>query len=145
MDLSFQRRLAASLLGVGESRVWIDPDREDDVAEAITKDDVRNLIDNGVIRKRPPSTPSRGRARVLAKKKSRGQRAGMGSRKGKANARRGLDVLWVKRVRKMRAYLRELKERNEIDPKTYRTLYMRVKGNAFASLSSLKRYLNKGR
>ncbi|MGC8601337.1 MAG: 50S ribosomal protein L19e [Thermoprotei archaeon] len=145
MDLSFQRRIAASLLGVGESRVWIDPEREDEVAEAITKEDVRNLIDNGVIRKRPQSTPSRGRARVLARKKSRGQRAGPGSRKGSANARRKLDDLWVNKVRKMRAYLRELRERNEIDSKTYRALYMRVKGNAFASLSSLKRYLSKGR
>lgn len=145
MELEFQRRLAAEILGVGETRVWIDPDRQDDVAEAITRDDIRSLIKSGAIRKRPQATPSRGRARVLARKKSRGQRAGIGSRKGRANARRQLDKMWVKKVRKMRAYLRSLRDNNEIDRKTYRSLYLKVKGNAFPSLSSLKRFLNKGR
>jgi len=95
MDLSFQKRLAASIMGVGESRVWIDPEREEDVAEAITKDDIRGLIRSGAIKKRPKATPSRGRARELMMKKSRGQRAGMGSRKGKASARRRTERLWV--------------------------------------------------
>ncbi|MGC8630857.1 MAG: 50S ribosomal protein L19e [Thermoprotei archaeon] len=145
MDLSFQRRLAASILGVGETRIWIDPEREEDVADAITKEDVRGLIHSGAIKKRAKETPSRGRARILMEKKSRGQRAGIGSRKGKAGARRNTEVLWVYKVRKMRAYLRLLRERNEIDKVAYRSLYLKVKGNAFPSLSSLKRFLNKAK
>lgn len=143
--MSFQKRLAASIMGVGESRVWIDPEREEDVAEAITKDDIRGLIRSGAIKKRPKATPSRGRARELMMKKSRGQRAGMGSRKGKASARRRTERLWAYKVRKMRAYLKLLRARNEIDRVTYRSLYLKVKGNAFTSLSSLKRFLSKAR
>jgi len=45
----------------------------------------------------------------------------------------------------MRAYFKLLRARNEIDRVTYRSLYLKVKGNAFTSLSSLKRFLSKAR
>jgi len=144
MDLSFQKRLASSVLGGGQTRLWINPERQEDVAEAITKEDVRSLINSKAIVKRPASVPSRGRAREVARKKQRGQRAGPGSRKGKAGARRDPEELWAHKVRKMRAYLRELRNKDQIDPKTYKELYAKVKGNAFPSLSSLQRYLKKG-
>lgn len=50
MSLSNQRRLAAEVLGVGETRVWIDPTRFEDVVAAITREDIRNLIKEGVIK-----------------------------------------------------------------------------------------------
>ena len=43
-DLSLQKRLAAEILGVGESRIWIDPNRIEDVADAITREEIRGLI-----------------------------------------------------------------------------------------------------
>ncbi len=42
--LKMQRRIAADLLKCGENRVWIDPERIDDVATAITREDIRRLI-----------------------------------------------------------------------------------------------------
>ncbi|HDD33891.1 MAG TPA: 50S ribosomal protein L19e, partial [Thermofilaceae archaeon] len=38
------RRLAAEILGVGESRVWIDPEKLERVETAVTREDVRRLI-----------------------------------------------------------------------------------------------------
>lgn len=51
--LKMQRRIAAELLKCGENRVWIDPEKVDEVASAITREDIRRLIKEGVIRKNP--------------------------------------------------------------------------------------------
>lgn len=48
-DLKAQKRLAADILGVGKNRVRFDPDAQSEIADAITRDDVRELIDSGVI------------------------------------------------------------------------------------------------
>jgi len=49
MDVSMQKRLAADILKVGISRVRIKPEELERVADAITRDDVRILIDEGAI------------------------------------------------------------------------------------------------
>ena len=66
MKLSTQKRLAADVLKVGMSRVWIDPDFEDEVSLAITRDDIRRLIDEGAIQKKRTIGVSRGRARHIS-------------------------------------------------------------------------------
>jgi len=48
-DVSLQKRLAAEILGVGESRVRVDPARISDVAQAITREDIKRLIREGAI------------------------------------------------------------------------------------------------
>ncbi|MFN3268073.1 MAG: 50S ribosomal protein L19e, partial [Zestosphaera sp.] len=67
-DLSLQKRLAAEILGVGVSRVRIDPARVEDVESALTKEDVRRLIENGVIWAEKTRRNSRGRWRELHEK-----------------------------------------------------------------------------
>jgi len=124
------RRLAADILKVGKSRIWIDPERLEEVENAITRADVRRLIKSGVVKKRPASTPSRGRTRA------RSRRRGPGSRKG---AR--LPVTWVERVRAQRRLLRELRDRKVISRRVYRRLYLMVKGGAFASKKALMNYI----
>jgi len=42
--LKSQRRLAAQILKVGQNRVWINPERIDDVEAAITREEIRKLI-----------------------------------------------------------------------------------------------------
>lgn len=140
-DVSTQKRLAAKILGVGVSRIYISPQHLEDVSQAITKDDVRSLIKMGFIKVRPPSTPSRGRKRILRLKKSRGKRKSAGSRKGAAGARRKPEVEWVHRVRKQREYIKKLRREGVIDSKTYRMLYLKIKGGVFSSLNSLKNYV----
>jgi ribosomal protein L19E len=55
--------LASEVLKVGKSRVWLDPEFEDQLSEAITREDIRNLIDQKAIKETPAKGNSRGRAR----------------------------------------------------------------------------------
>ena len=55
-------------------RVWIDPDYLDEVISAVQKDDVRRLIEDGVIKARPIKGTSRSRARKAAQQKAKGRR-----------------------------------------------------------------------
>jgi large subunit ribosomal protein L19e len=142
-DLTMQRRLAASILGVGKSRIHIAPDHIDDASQAITRDDVRTLVNMGIIDIRPPSTPSRGRKRVMRLKKSRGKRKGQGSRKGGRQVRRQEKDAWVRRVRKQRGFLAEQRASGKLDGEQYREIYLKSKGGVFPTLSALKNYIEK--
>ncbi|TQR22256.1 hypothetical protein C9J85_08210 [Haloferax sp. wsp5] len=51
-DLKAQKRMAADVLDVGKSRVWFDPERQADIADAITREDVRELVEEGAIRRK---------------------------------------------------------------------------------------------
>ncbi|MCD6479148.1 MAG: 50S ribosomal protein L19e, partial [Candidatus Diapherotrites archaeon] len=43
--------IASRLLKVGKNKIWINPEEADSVKEAITKDDIRELIKSGVIKR----------------------------------------------------------------------------------------------
>jgi large subunit ribosomal protein L19e len=86
MNLSSQRKLAAAVLDCGVNRVWIDPERADEVSMAITREEIRGLIKDKAIKALPENSQSRGRARILAEKKKNGRRVGPGSKKGKKYA-----------------------------------------------------------
>ncbi len=141
MNLSLQRRLAAEILKCGTERVWISPEHAELVAKAITREDIRRLIEKGIIRKKQKKGTSRGRARVLAEKKRKGRRRGPGSRKGKKTARMPRKRLWIMRIRALRKLLRKLKEEQKITRREYRRLYMLAKGGFFRSKAHLLLYL----
>jgi large subunit ribosomal protein L19e len=140
-DLSLQKRLAAEVLGVGLSRVRIDYERIDEVESALRREDVRKLIKDGIIWAEPLRRNSRGRWKLLHEKRRKGHRRGPGKRKGAKGARQNEEELWVYTIRKIRRYLRWLRDHNVIDKKTYRRLYLLAKGGTFRSLSDLKRHL----
>lgn len=133
------KRLAAEILGVGESRVKISPKAVERLDEVITKNDVRALIDEGLIWAEPEKGVSRGRWRVRHIKKKKGRRRGHGSRKGK---RIEEERVWTNKVRAMRRFLNYLKKAGKIEPATWRKLYKMVKGNYFRDLDHLKTYIN---
>lgn len=141
MRLSTQRRLAAKILGVGVNRVWIDPERLDDVSTAITKGDIRRLIGNGVIKARPKKGVSRARARKRLVQRRKGRRRDEGSRKGSAKTRLPSKRARIRRVRPLRTRLRELRDGGKIDPRQYRRLYRMVSGGSFRSKAHLEAYL----
>jgi large subunit ribosomal protein L19e len=137
--LSLQKRLAAEILGVGVDRVKILPEYTEEIEGVLTKDDIRKLIEEGKIIKLPIRRNSRGRIRIKKekkRKKSEGRK--QGSRKGNKNARANLRLQWINKIRKMRKYLKFLRDNGKIDIKTYRLLYRRAKGGSFKSLSDLK-------
>ena len=81
-NLSSQRRLAAQILKVGQNRVWINPERIDDVEAAITREEVKRLIHEKIIVSLPEQGVSRSRAKAVREKKRAGRRKGAGSRTG---------------------------------------------------------------
>ncbi|MFQ5999294.1 MAG: 50S ribosomal protein L19e [Candidatus Bathyarchaeia archaeon] len=141
MSLKSQRRLAADLLKVGEGRVWIDPDRTEDVEVAITREEIRRLIHEGVIRSLPKKGVSRARARVLQEKKKKGLRRGPGGKSGSARARISKKQAWMKKIRPLRKKLRELKASRMITERVYRQLYNMAGSGVFESIADLERYI----
>ncbi len=142
-DLSAQKRLAADVLDCGKNKIWLDPARQEDLSEAITRKDIRELVDEGVIRAEAPKGNSRGRARKRQKKRSYGHQKGPGTRKGKAGAREGTKENWQSSIRAQRAHLRELRDDGEIDRSTYRDLYDKAGGGEFDSVADIDRYIDK--
>jgi len=140
-DLAFQKRLAADVLGVGVSRIRIDPSRVEDVSAAITREDVKRLIKEGAIWVAPEHGITGYNSKIRHIQRSKGRRRGYGKRKGKKSARLDEKDARMSGIRKIRRYLRYLRDRKLIDRRTYRRLYMLAKGGYFHSLTSLKLYL----
>lgn len=141
MKLNVQKRLAADALKCGLARIKFDSTRLSEIKEAITKYDIKALVNTGAIKKEHKKGVSRGRARVAAKKKSKGRRRGHGSRKGRATARTHKKEEWMNRVRLQRKFLKSLKDGEKIDNKTYRALYRKSKGGFFRSKRHIKLYI----
>jgi len=141
LSLRSQRRLAAELLKVGEGRVWIDPERMNDVETAITREEIRRLIHEGAIQSLPEKGVSRARARVLHEKKKKGMRRGPGLKTGAARATISKKEAWIKRIRPLRKKLRELKAKRVITESIYRQLYDMAGSGVFESTADLERYI----
>jgi large subunit ribosomal protein L19e len=129
------------MLECGENRVWIDPDALDDIASAATKEDIRKLIEDGLIRRKPVRGISRARANKRRMQRSKGRKRGHGSRKGKKGARMPSKRLWIIRIRALRRRLSSLRDEELIDRRTYRILYRKAKGGEFRSIAHLNAYL----
>lgn len=141
MKLQVQKRLAASILKRSKSKVAIDTSRLEEVKEAITRFDVKGLIKSGAITAKAVKGPSKVRARKIQEQKRKGRRKGAGSKKGKATARLSKKEAWMIKVRAQRGFLKELKEKEYLDAKTYRDLYRKSAGGFFRSRRHIKLYI----
>ena len=141
MSLESQRRLAAELLKIGKGRVWINPDRIEDVEAAITREEIRRLIHEEIIQPLPKKGVSRARARVLHEKKKKGLRRGPGRKSGTIHARISKKQRWMRKIRALRRELRELKTSRTIAENVYRRLYNMAGSGVFESTADLKRYI----
>lgn len=141
MNLKVQKRLAAQIFNCSPDRVVFNDDRLEDIKQAITKRDLKLLIGDGAISKKPGNFTSRTRARKLALQKRKGRRDGAGSRKGKFTARFKPKETWMNKIRVQREFLRMLLEKGILTRKAYRELYLKSKGGYFRSRRHIKLYL----
>ncbi|WP_246984283.1 50S ribosomal protein L19e [Halorientalis marina] len=141
-NLSAQKRLAADVLDVGKNRLWFDPEEQGEIADAITREDIRELVDQGIIQADEPSGNSRGRARERAEKRSYGHQTGPGSRRGKAGGRQNEKDEWRNRIRAQRRRLRELRDDGELSSSAYRKLYDQAGGGEFDSVDDMERFID---
>ena len=145
MNLKSQRRMASKALKIGKNRVWIDPEKGEDVEEAITREEIRKLISEGTIKAAPQKGVSRGRARIIHAKRKKGLKKGMGSRKGRKTARMPRKELWKRRIRAIRSYLKDLRDRRVIQRNIYRRLYLLAKGGVFRDVAHVEQYIDSNR
>ena len=140
-DLRNQRRMAASLLKCGVNRVWMDHDRIDEIAKAVTKDDIRILIRGKAIKSRQEEGISHGRSKFNKKQKKKGRRRGHGSRKGAKYARFPRKNQWIRTIRSLRGFLRLLRDEGKVSKSNYRKYYRKAKGGEFRSKHHLNSHL----
>lgn len=137
-NIKTQKRIAAGVLHIGGTRVWVNPNAATDIAQAMTREDVRGLIEQGLVQERPKKKQTRARAKIRAELKKKRKGIGHGKRKGTKGGRKSAKSKWMQKVRAQRRLLTDFKERKIIDVRSYRKYYLRVKGGGYATLKQMK-------
>ncbi|MEM5815045.1 MAG: 50S ribosomal protein L19e [Candidatus Aenigmatarchaeota archaeon] len=131
--MKLQKRLAARIFGVGESKVWLDPTKISEIEKAVSAADIRRLIKKGYIKKKIE--------KIKKPKEKEKNRRYYGSKKGKKYSIVSRKERWIRLVRVLRRYTKDLKKKGKIDNKTYRRIRALIKGGMFKSKSHLELYL----
>ncbi len=129
MTIQTVRRLAADIMGVGRNKVRISPDGLKEAEGALTRSDVRGLIEKGVIKKAKPA----GRA-----SSGRRTRTGHGRRKGTPVDGK---TAWMMKIRAQRRLLRMLLESGALKPGSWRAVYGKAKSGIFRNKKAMLLYL----
>jgi large subunit ribosomal protein L19e len=137
VNLKAKKRLASRVTGVGVHRIKFDSDHLDDIADAITRQNIRSLITANTIQIKSFTGTSRGRAQAKKdQKKKRG--TGQGSKQGRKGARVGKKEVYVAKVRALRRLLKIAKDRKDITNPEFWVLYKKVGGNTVRNKAHLR-------
>ena len=128
--LDKRKELASKVLGVGMNKICFDAERLSDIKEAITRQDIKELYQEGII----TIKPKQGK-RVKKKRKTR---KGAGKVKKKVKNRK---QKYVKLVRKLRKILKDTKRLGNINKEDYRALRVKVKANTFRDKTHLNEHM----
>ncbi|NXA43023.1 RL19 protein, partial [Eudromia elegans] len=76
--LRLQKRLASSVLRCGKKKVWLDPNETNEIANANSRQQIRKLIKDGLIIRKPVTVHSRARCRKNTLARRKGRHMGIG-------------------------------------------------------------------
>ena len=130
MNLGKKKSLAAKALEVGEKRIVFLKPRLDDIKEAITKQDMKDLEKEHAILIKAV----KGRAKVVKRKRKRN----VGKIKKKLDTRKKDYIVMTRKLRKHVAGLKKSGELNRDEAKNIRN---RIKNKAFRSKAHLKEHV----
>ena len=117
---------------MGKGRICFDEDRLDEIKEAITKQDIKDLHKQGIIKIKE----IKGRKKVKKRKTKRGP----GKIKKRVNKRK---QEYVKITRKLRGYIKEMEKQEKINKEEYKDLRKKIRARIFKSKAQLKEFLEK--
>ena len=127
MKLDIKKNLAVRTLGVGKTRIVFNKERLEEIKEAITRQDIRELVKDKAI----SIKEIKGKKTIVRRKTRR--RAGSIKKKVNTSKR---DYMTI--TRKLRAYVKELRKQGILDSKQYWTLRKEIRAKDYKSKANLK-------
>jgi len=129
MNLSKKKKLAAETLRVGKERILFVEPRLDEIKEAITKEDIRQLVSDGAILIKE----IKGRKKVNKRK-----RKNSGKIKKKINKRKRDYVIMT---RKLRKYVSGAKREGKLSREQVIEIRKKIRNKGFKDSAHLKNYV----
>jgi len=132
MNLSKKKALAIKTLNVGRKRIVFVKSRLEDIKEAITKQDIKDLQKDGAIIVKEV----KGRKKNLKKK----SRRSTGNIRKKVKKRKEEYVIMT---RKLRKYVKELRNQGKLSREEAQDIRKKIRNKYFKSLGNLKEYIRR--
>lgn len=130
MNLAKKKELAKRTLNVGKERIEFLKSRLEDIKEALTKQDIRDLKKDGAILVKE----IKGRRKVKKKK----TRKSVGNIRKKVKTRKQDYVIMT---RKLRRYVAEMKKQGKLSPEEIKDIRNKIRNRVFKSKAHLKTYI----
>jgi large subunit ribosomal protein L19e len=126
-SLNKKKLLAQRTLKIGKGRIKFVDSRLEEIKEAITKQDIKDLVDNGAI----IILNEKGRKKIVRRKVRRGP----GKVRKKVNTRKKDYVILT---RKLRKYMVEMRKQGRLSAEEVKEIRKKIRNKEYRSLAHMK-------